>query len=100
MQERKTKTVTTPSGAIVELKEYLTAGEFIDLNDVKDGAEISKAQMAKRILDLAVVSINGSTENISDALRELPVADYIFLNKEVAKLIEGDFTGAKAPAQN
>lgn len=30
MSERKNKTVTTPSNHIVEIKEYISAGEFLD----------------------------------------------------------------------
>ena len=96
MAERTTKTVTTPSGKSVALKEYITAGEFIDLNAAKDAEQISKVELAKRLLDIAVVSIDGNAENVSQALRDLPLPDYTFLSKEVAKLVGGDFTEAKA----
>ena len=94
MAERKTKTITTPSGVTVELKEYISAGEFLDATESKDG-EISKSELAKRLVALAVVSLNGAKENISNALRELPLADYLLLSKEVAKLTNADFTEAK-----
>lgn len=94
MAERKTKTVTTPSGVAIELNEYISAGEFLDATDSKD-AEISKTELAKRLVQLAVVSVNGSKENIVAALRDLPLTDYLFLSKEVAKLTNADFTQAK-----
>lgn len=96
MSARKISQLTLPSGAIVELKEYISAGEFLDATEVRDGAELSKSDLAKKILSLAVVSVNGSTENISDALRELPLKDYLVLSKEVAKLTNADFTEAKS----
>lgn len=95
MSERKTKTLTTPSGVAVELKEYISAGEFLDATESKDDAEIPKSELAKRLVAIAVVSLNGSKENIPESLRELPLADYLFLSKEVAKLTNADFTEAK-----
>jgi hypothetical protein len=97
MAERKTKTLTLPSGAVVELKEYISAGEFLDATESKDAAEISKNELAKRLVHAAVVSVNGSKENIPAALRELPLPDYLAISKEVAKLTSGDFTEAKNP---
>ena len=96
MAERKTKTVTTPSGVPVELKEYISAGEFLDATESKE-AEISKSELAKKLVMLAIVSVAGSKENISAALRDLPLPDYLFLSKEVAKLTNADFTEAKNP---
>jgi hypothetical protein len=93
MSEIKTKSVTTPSGLTIELKEELSAGDFIDATD--SPTEISKVQLSKRIMDIAVVSVNGVTTDIPNALRAIPFADYVFLSKEVAKLIELDFTKAK-----
>jgi len=95
MAERKTKTVTTPSGVPVELKEYISAGEFLDATETKDGTEMPKAQLAKKLVEAAVKSINGSPDSIANNLRELPLGDYLFLSKEVAKLTSGDFTEAK-----
>jgi hypothetical protein len=98
MAERKTKSVTTPSGVTVELKEYISAGEFLDATETKDGTDMPKAQLAKKLVEVAVKSINGSAENISETLRDLPLGDYLFLSKEVAKLTSGDFTEAKNPS--
>jgi hypothetical protein len=95
MAERKTKSVTTPSGVLIELKEYISAGEFLDATETKDGAELSKSDLAKRLVALAVVTINGKTDNIPSDLRDLPLQDYLFLSKEVAKLTNADFTQAK-----
>jgi hypothetical protein len=99
MTERKQKALTLPSGATAEVKEYITAGEFLDINDAKDG-ELSKNELAKRLVTIAVASINGSTEDIPNTLRSLPLGDYLFLSKEVTKIVNGDFTEAKSPDQN
>lgn len=100
MSERKNKTVTTPSNRTVVLKEYISAGEFLDINDAKDGADLSKTELAKRLVTIAVVSIDGVTENVSQLLRDLPLGDYLFLSKEVTKLVNGDFTEAKSSDQS
>ena len=100
MSERQTKSVTTPSGAAIVLNEYISAGEFLDINDAKGGADLSKSELAKQLVNIAVVSVNGVTENVSDLLRALPLADYLFLSKEVTKIVNGDFTEAKTQAQS
>jgi len=94
-EENKTYTVTTPSGVTVTLKSYISGGDFIDAADTNDGKDLSKIQLAKRLMDAVVVSVNGVTTEISAALRALPLADYVFLSKEVAKLTNSDFTEAK-----
>lgn len=96
MSDITTQTVTTPSGVTVELKACLSAGDFLDANDAPNGVEYSKIQLSKRLMDQSVVSVNGVTTDIPNALRALPLPDYVFLSKEVAKLVEGDFTKAKA----
>ena len=95
MSERKTYTVSLPSNSTVELKEYISAGEFLDATETKDEGDIPKAELAKRLVQLAVVSVNGSKENVTTAIRDLPLTDYIALSKEVAKLTNVDFTPAK-----
>jgi hypothetical protein len=100
MTERKNKTVTTPSGASVELKEYISAGEFLDLNEAKTGEELSKSELAKRLVTAAIVSIDGAAENVEAIIRSLPLGDYLFLSKEVTKIVNGDFTEAKTQAQS
>jgi len=90
-----TKTLTTPSGVAVEIKTSLSAGDFIDANDAPNGAELSKIQLSKKLMDVSVVSVNGATTDIPNALRSLPLPDYITLSKEVASLVQGDFTKAE-----
>jgi hypothetical protein len=98
MSERKTKTVTTPSNVAVELQEYITAGEFLDLNEESEKSSLSKTELAKRMMQLAIVSIDGSPENIPARIREFPLSDYTFLSREVKALVDGNFTEAKTQA--
>ena len=94
MSDIPTKIVTTPSGISIELKETLSGGDFLDASD--SPTELSKVQLSKRIMDVAVVSINGVTTDIPNGQRAIPFVDYTFLVKEVSKLIEQDFTKAKS----
>ena len=93
--ERQVRTVTTPSGVAVQLKDFITAGEFLDLSDASEKNAWSKATLAKKLLESAVVSVAGSAENVAEALSNLRLPDYTFLTAEVTKLINGDFPAAK-----
>ena len=96
--DRKTKSVTTPSGAVVEMKEFVSAGEFLDLSEENEKLGLSKNAFAQHLMETAVVSVNGSKEEVGARLRDLPLPDYTFLTKEVAKLVTGDFSEAKTQA--
>jgi hypothetical protein len=98
VEETKKNTVTAPSGAVIELKSFISGGDFLDASEAVNGVEPTKTQLAKKLMDLVVVSVNGVTTEVSAALRALPLADYLFLSKEVAKLM--NFTEAKAQSQN
>lgn len=93
---RTTKQVTTPSGAVIELQEYITAGEFLDIQEASEKENLTKTQVARRLMEAAVVSVNGVKENVPVLLRELPVSDYTFLANEIKNLVDGDFTAAKS----
>ena len=96
MDENKVNSVTLPSGAVAELKSYISGGDFIDATDTQDGKDLSKMQLAKRLMDVVVVSVDGVTQNIPTVLRALSLADYVFLSKEVAAL--ANFTKAETQA--
>lgn len=93
---RTTKQVTAPSGAVIELKEYITAGEFLDIQEAAEKDNLTKTQVARRLMETAVVSLNGVKENVSQLLRDLPISDYTFLANEMKSLVDGDFTQAKS----
>ena len=93
---RTTKTVEAPSGAKIELQEYITAGEFLDIQEASEKDSLTKTQVARRLMEAAVVSVNGVKENVPALLRDLPVTDYTFLANEIKNLVDGDFTEAKS----
>ena len=93
---RTTKQVTAPSGAVLELQEYITAGEFLDIQEASEKDSLTKTQVARRLVEAAVVSVNGVKENVPALLRDLPVTDYTFLANEIKNLVDGDFTEAKS----
>jgi len=95
--DNSTHELTTPSGKKVVMKD-ISAGEFLDATDTQDDKELSKREIAKRIMNIAVVSIDGVSEGIEVLLRALPLQDYLHVSKEVTKLITGDFTEAKTQA--
>lgn len=93
---RSTKEITAPSGAKIEVQEYITAGEFLDIQEASEKENLTKTQVARRLMEAAVVSVNGVKDNVPSLLRELPVSDYTFLANEIKNLVDGDFTEAKS----
>lgn len=88
--------LTLPSGKKAIIKE-INAGEFLDATDSGDDKELPKREIARRIINAAVVSIDGVTESIPNAIRGLSVKDFLELSKEVNKVVSGDFTEPKNP---
>jgi len=109
--DRETKMVETPRGNKIEIKTYLTGGEMRKLHaiflkgaeldtssgeDGKPGVKNIKAdsflEAERKTLELSVVSVNGSKENIVQTLQDLPNDDYQFVINEINKLSQ-DFLG-------
>ena len=102
---RELKVVETPSGIKVELKTYINGREFEEINDilyqqvnlstgqtkvpnVNFTGSFVKKQTYKKI-ELIIVSVDGSNDNILDKILELKREDYIFVIKEINK-VAGD----------
>jgi hypothetical protein len=104
--DRETKKITTPSGKVVELKTYLTAGENRKVTEAYigsvrpetdekgrttkmtvDGEGISRAE--DRLIEVAVVSFDGSGENILQRILDGSPDDYQFLMQEINQLKKG-----------
>ena len=98
---RETKTVTTPGGAVIELKTYITGREQRQLTGIfmKDGLNIDietqkitgiKSGVADLHQDeafkIVVVSVNGSKENIIDTILDMRAEEYEFIVKEINKV--------------
>lgn len=107
--ERETKKLKTPSGKELELKSYLTARERNELRSVflkgmavepntaqikeVSGAVVDEAE--KKLLELAIVSYNGSAENVIERLLDSTPEEYDFVVAEANKLGAGNFQKAK-----
>lgn len=92
MSERPTKEITTSGGHKVVLKEWITGREdrelvSILLRDIEmtqrgkeqefAGFKVGIAEEAEnKAIELVVISVDGKTENIVDAVLDLPSADY------------------------
>lgn len=111
MSEREIRTITLKSGKQVSIKTYLTARERNELRGVFfgnfkidaaggkpeikeiDGSVLGKAE--EKLIDLAVVSFDGSTENVPQRLLDGSTADYDEVVAEAGKIEGGNFTPAK-----
>lgn len=93
MSQRETKTVETKGGHKVVYKSWISGGESNQLSAV--WLEDSRVNMTedgktkiegfsgsvgfkaeKKLIEILVVSVNGSTENIVQAVEDLPLPDY------------------------
>jgi hypothetical protein len=102
--ERKTHELTTPGGNTVVVKDYLTAREVnAVLTELFKSQEVSTSdqtpklsltlgiQRNVKLVEAAVISLNGSTENLADQLQDLPMTEYAAILKEVQGLANGNF---------
>jgi len=95
MQDRPTRTFQTSEGRTLVLREYITGAENwqirqIYIQGMKGGTDNESALQAERkAFELVVVSVDGATENIADAIMNLPLAEYQEVANEVTPIIEG-----------
>ena len=111
---RPTTTVTTPGGNKATIKTYLTARESNQLREVlyagikmsmsdlgsgtaqiKDIPATVLLEQERKALEVLVVSLNDSAENIADRLLDLPMEEYEALVAEVNKITKGNFQKEK-----
>jgi hypothetical protein len=105
--ERETKEFTTPGGRQVIVKTFLTAREVNnvlrqifgsqEVSAQADGSPQAKLSMVVgierniKLIETAVVSLEGSTENLADRLQDLPATEYTTILNEVKTLADGNF---------
>ena len=98
---RETKELTTPGGRKVVTKTYLT-GREVDgvlkelLKDREAGDKPTLPMLVglernNKLIEAAVVSFDGSAENIFERIQDLPASEKTFLLKEVQELANGNF---------
>jgi hypothetical protein len=66
------KEFITPSGKTVVLKE-LTGGDFLDANASNTDADVPKQELSRRLINAAVASVGGVSEDIPNLLRALRI---------------------------
>lgn len=109
--ERQIRKIKTPLGKEIELKDYLTARErnelrTVYLSNMKVGTENDEPvikeipgsivdQAEKKLIELAVVSYDGSRENILDRLLDGLPEEYDFVIEEANRIGKGNFQKAK-----
>jgi precorrin-4 methylase len=101
MSERETKEIKTPQNHTATVKTYLTGREvdavLAELFKDQDVTENPKIKMTtaitrnNKLIEGAVVSLDGSTENIFERLQDLPASEKAFILKEVQELAGGNF---------
>lgn len=109
--ERKTKTLQTPLGKELIVKEYVTARERNELRAIllgnmkfdTEGKEIGQAQLSgdtlevseKKLVEVIVTSYDGSAENILERLLDSTPDEYDFVVKEAMEVNKGNLITAK-----
>jgi hypothetical protein len=104
MTERTNHEFTTPGNHKVVVKDYLTAREVnAVLSELFKSQEIAADDKAPRLsmlvgiqrniklVEAAVISLDGATENLADSLQDLPASEYTAILNEVKSLAEGNF---------
>jgi hypothetical protein len=88
MSERKSQELRTPGGHAIVMKEYITAREFMPI--IKDTSAnptpADNVEKALKMIEVAVISIDGVTDNLKEVVQDLPLEDYIFVTTEVSRL--------------
>ena len=98
----ETRLIETPiKGFKVELKIYLTAEDEFEIQKILyDSAEISGGtvsnisgskgdimiNMEKKLMEKAIVSIDGDKEKIIEKILQMPAKDYDFIKAEVDRM--------------
>jgi hypothetical protein len=109
--DRKTKKITLPSGKTAEVKEFMNAGERNELRNTflksipidpvtgQPKGDVFAADLLEKgnqkLIEILVVSYDGSDERIAERLNEGTPEDYDFLIAELNKLSTGGFQKAK-----
>lgn len=109
--KRETKTVTTPSGTIVEIYTYLTAREATAIKeemyksmkiDLKSGTpEVTDlsgqfmVEQEKKLVEMLVVSVNGDTANPLEKLMDMRDSDYQVVLTEINLSQKGNLAPVK-----
>lgn len=99
--EKETKEITTPQGCKATVRTFLTGREVdVILADLfKDQTSGEKPsipmtlalQRNNKLIEAALVSLEGSSENAFERLQDLPASEKTFILQQVQELAGGNF---------
>ena len=90
MDTRPTRTLTTEGGHTAVILDYVTGNEARVIKAVSDAGQGTPEAMDKaqdKAIEIAVLSLDGSSERILERLGELPLADYAEVIAAVTELL-------------
>jgi len=103
--DREIKTITTPSGASIKIKTYITGRESEQIDNIlykamnlsaqtgnaqgtnlnlSDGAFLT--EQTHKTIELMVVSVDDKTDKILDTILDMKQKDYLFVISEIEKV--------------
>lgn len=88
--KRTTREFTTSGGHLISIKSYLTFDEMEPILKIEDQFDKSR-----KIIEIALISVDSVTENPSMIARSLPLRDYTEIAKEVSSAVDGGFPPVK-----
>lgn len=91
MSERALKVVKTSSGATVAIVEYITGGEgrVLGLMSGEDKSLEEKEKLQDKMIEICVKSVNDSTDDVVQMVKDMRISDYLEVVQECTKLFEG-----------
>lgn len=85
-----TKEITTANGTKAVLKSFLSYNDLEPTIKIEDVTAKSE-----KIIEIALLSINGVSDGAFAMLRTMPISDYKEVSKAVTDLVNGNFTPGK-----
>lgn len=102
--ERATRKLTCPKSQVtIEVKDYLTGREMESLalfeaQGVDD--KHKNLEASHMAIEMVVLSVSGSKENIVEQCLDLPAQDYRFITEYISKLLQGEEEVPEAKKEN
>jgi len=99
--EKETKEITTPQGRKAVVRTFLTGREVDAIlgdlfKDQQSGEKPSipltiALQRNNKLIEAALVSLDGASENAFERLQDLPASEKTFILQQVQELAGGNF---------
>mgnify|MGYP001413866747 CR=1 FL=1 len=88
--DRSTKVITTEGGHVAVIYDYITGNEaraFKSVSDQGGGTPEAMDKAQDRGIEIAVLSLDGSSEKVVERIGNLPFADYAEIVSAVTELL-------------